>query len=148
MGYIVFWISLALVAAVVVLIGASKATQSPYGSDEPQSTWAGLWESIRLALAPTSLSIYLGILLLGTKLGIARSPEKLAGVRAHRAQALKRRRVGKVVSDLAKGDIHSSESNTSLDDFLRATEIDEPAYFDVAANERMNNLYERYASRK
>lgn len=148
MGYIVFWISLALVAAVVVLIGASKATQSAYGSDEPQSTWAGLWQSIGFALAPMSLSIYVGLLVLATKVGLVRNPEKLANAKVRRAEALKRRRVGKVVSDLAKGDIHASESNTSLDDFLRATEIDEPAYFDVAANERMNNLYERYSSRK
>ena len=148
MGYIVFWISLALVAAVVVLIGASKATQSSYGSDEPQSTWAGLWESIRLALAPLSLSILVGILVVAAKMGLVRNPDKLIQARARRAHAMKRRRVGKVVSDLAKGDIHASESNTSLDDFLRATQVDEPAYIDVVDNERMNNLYERYASRK
>lgn len=148
MGYIVFWISLALVAAVVVLIGASRTTQTSYSSDDPQSTWAGLWESICLGLAPLSLSILVGFWAVATKLGLVRNPDKLAQARILRAQAMKRRRVGKVVSDLAKGDIHASESNTSLDDFLRATQVDEPAYFDVVDNERMSNLYERYTSRK
>lgn len=148
MGYVVFWVLLALMTAAVVLIGASKATQSTDGIDESHSTWEGFWRSIGFALAPLSCSISLGLLLLGARVGLVRNKEKIAKTRERRAEALRQRRVGKIVSDLAKGDIHASESNTSLDDFLRATQVDEPAYIDVVANERMTNLYERYSSRK
>lgn len=143
-----FWILLALVAASLVLVGASVATRKVDAIEGSPSTWAGLWQSLARGLSPLVLSVRVGVLQALMAMSLVKDPALIEGVRAKRDVALRDRRIEKLVADLAVDDIDSSESNISLDDFLTATQVDGPAYINVVSEARANQLYERYAARK
>ena len=143
-----FWILLALVAASLVLVGASVATRKVDAIEGSSSTWAGLWQSLVRGLSPLILSVRVGVLRTLMAMSLVKDPALIEGMRAKRDVALRDRRIEKLVADLAVDDIDSSESNISLDDFLTATQIDGSAYINVVSEARANQLYERYAARK
>lgn len=148
MAFVQFWILLALVAAGLVLIGASVATRKSDSVEGSSSTWAGLWQNLVRGSAPLILSLRVGVLRALMAMSLVKDPAPLENVRAKRSAALRDRRIDKLVADLAMDDTDTSESNISLDDFLNATQVDGPAYINVVSEARANQLYERYSTRK
>lgn len=148
MGYVQFWILIALLAAAVVLIGASVATKRLENTTSSPSTWSGLWRNLTDAWAPMTHRAKVGALKVMTALRLVRDPQKLAQAKVRRDQVIQARKVDKIVTDLAGLDAGLEESNISLEDFLVATQVDEPAYINVVSPERADELYERYATRK
>lgn len=142
MGFAITWICLALVCAVVVLVGAGRVL----ADSSNESKWSTWFEDFVRFLAPSGLRIEILFHTLLNACGVKST--KLPALKAQLAQILDERRHERDIAQLASMDAHDV-SNTSLDDFLRATATDEAAYVEVdALADTFENMYESVAERR
>ena len=146
MGYVVFWIIFALIAAVAVLLLAGWAGRD--GAARADGLWSGMATSLRTAIRPAALAVRVALLTVLIKCGLTKDTGLREQLRENHRLAQRDRRHDKMASDLAMLDDDQGDSNISLDDFLTATQTEEPAYYDSPVGDRLNSMYERYSARK
>lgn len=142
MGFAITWVCLALVCATVVLIGAGRILSD----SKSESSWRTWHSDVASSLAPAwcklQLLFYRTVSLLGYT-----SP-KIAVIEQKISDFAHERQIERDFARFADLEAHG-RSNTSLDDFLRATETSEPAYVDVDGFAgTLENMYESVAERR
>lgn len=142
MGFAITWVCLALVCAVAVLVGAGRVLTDS-SSESKWSTWS---EDFVRFLAPSGLRIEILFQKLLRLFGA--QSNRLADLEAKLQLVQAERRHERDIAQLADMGSHDM-SNTSLDDFLRATATEDPAYVEVdALAETFENMYETVAERR
>ena len=140
MGFVVIWIVLALVCAVVVLAGAGKAAR---GAQNTESQWRAWVSDLAFAFEPVNLRIQRAF----AKAGKTDSA-RLTVIEERLAQHRSERKQNREIAAIMRVN-ESDSSNTSLDDFLRATATTEEAYVEAEMNSgTLESLYDTVQERR
>lgn len=144
MELVVIWISLALVCAAFVLVFAGRIMSS--GSSET-SKWRTFSADFNRSFEPLAIRIAL----LGRKLAtyFGGSTEKLELLHARKAELSLERRRERDIAKMAVINDDSHFSNSTLEEFLAATQTDDSAYAEVEVlSEKIENMYDAVQERR
>lgn len=144
MELVVMWVALGLVLAAVVLVLAGRMLST---GSKNESMWRAFVDDFSSSLKPISLRFSIW----GRKFLhiFGGSSNKIVALEKRQAHAKLERRRERDIAKMAVLDDDAHYSNSTLDEFLAATQIDESAYADLDAfSDKIEHMYDVVQERR